>query len=56
VNGSSEGHDADWDNPTFINQRIADGVVSISQYNPNGNWASTIAQIRGQLELPPDCQ
>lgn len=56
VNGSSEGHDANWDNPDYINQRIADGVISISQYNPNQNWASTIAQIRDQLDTPPSCQ
>lgn len=56
VNGSSAGHDTNWDNPTYINQRIADGVISISQYNPNSNWGSTIAQIRSQLDPPPGCE
>ena len=56
VNGSSEGHDSDWDNPTYINQRIADGVISISQYNPSSNWGDTIAQIRSQLDTPPGCR
>jgi len=56
VNGSSAGHDQNWDNPAFINSRIADGVVSISQYNPSSNWGSTIAQIREQLDAPPGCQ
>jgi hypothetical protein len=56
VNGSSAGHDQNWDNPDFINARIADGVVSISQYNPNSNWGNTIAQIRDQLDTPPGCR
>ena len=47
--GSATGHDALWDVVGNINARIADGVVSISQYNPNSNWASTISQIRPQL-------
>ena len=56
VNGSSAGHDSNWDNPDYINARIADGVVSVSQYNPNSNWGSTIAQIRAQLDTPAGCQ
>jgi len=56
VNGSSEGHDSNWDNPSHINQRIADGVISISQYNPNPNWGDTIAQIRDQLDAPAGCR
>jgi hypothetical protein len=56
VNGSSAGHDSNWDNPAYINQRIADGVISISQYNPNSNWGQTIAQIRDQLDPPPGCE
>jgi hypothetical protein len=38
-----------------LNARIADGVVSISQYNPSSSWASTISQIRPQLSAPPFC-
>ena len=55
VAGQSAGHDALWDVPANINARIADGVVSISQYNPNSSWASTIAQIRPQLTIPTSC-
>lgn len=49
VAGQSEGHDPAWDSVTNINARIADGVVSINQYNPNSGWGSTISQIRSQL-------
>jgi hypothetical protein len=55
ANGSSAGHDAAWDVPANINARMADGVVSIAQYNPNSNWGSTIASIRGQLSAPRYC-
>lgn len=55
VNGASAGHDAVWDNPANINARIADGVIGISQYNPNSNWGSTIESIRGQLATPEFC-
>jgi hypothetical protein len=53
--GSSEGHDTVWDVPSNINARIADGVVGISQYNPNSNWGNTISQIRPQLNTPSRC-
>jgi hypothetical protein len=56
ANGMSAGHDAAWDSAANINARIADGVTSIAQYNPSGNWSSTIAAIRGQLAIPPYCQ
>lgn len=49
VAGQSEGHDAAWDSASNINARIADGVVSINQYNPNSGWGSTISQVRSQL-------
>jgi hypothetical protein len=55
ANGSSAGHDAAWDSPSNINARIADGVTSISQYNPMPNWGSTIASIRSQLSKPANC-
>lgn len=51
VAGTSTGHDAQWDSVANINARIADGVVGISQYNPNGSWANTIGQIRPQLSM-----
>jgi hypothetical protein len=47
--GSPTGHDAQWDVVANINARIADGVIGISQYNPNSSWPSTIGQIRPQL-------
>jgi hypothetical protein len=53
--GASAGHDAAWDVVANINARIADGVVSISQYNPNSSWGSTISSIRGQLNTPSVC-
>ena len=55
VNGSSAGHDAAWDNVNNINARIANGVVGITQYNPNGSWASTLTGIRSQLATPALC-
>ena len=55
VNGSSAGHDRAWDDPANINARIADGVVSISQYNPESRWPSTIASLRAQLREPTRC-
>jgi hypothetical protein len=51
VAGTSTGHDAQWDSVANINARIAEGVVGISQYNPNSSWASTIGQIRPQLSM-----
>jgi hypothetical protein len=55
VNGGSAGPDTVWDMPANINARIADGVVSISQYNPASNWGTTIAGIRSQLNAPRAC-
>ncbi|HEY8926908.1 MAG TPA: hypothetical protein VIU64_21140 [Polyangia bacterium] len=52
VNGTSAGPDAAWDTPANINARIADGVISISQYNPSSSWGSTISGIRSQLKMP----
>jgi hypothetical protein len=49
VAGQPAGHDAQWDMASNLNARIADGVISISQYNPNTSWATTIPQIRSQL-------
>jgi uncharacterized protein YcnI len=53
--GVSAGHDANWDAVTDLNARIADGVVSISQYNPKADWATTIKTIRSQLKTPRFC-
>ena len=55
ANGNSAGPDPAWDNPININARIADGVISVSQYNPASNWGSTIAGNRSQLNMPRYC-
>ncbi len=55
ANGISAGPDAAWDVPTNIGARIADGVVSIAQYNPSATWAATLAAIRAQLPAPTSC-
>jgi hypothetical protein len=53
--GASAGHDANWDMVSNINARIADGVISISQYNPKPDWGNTIRSIRSQLTTPRFC-
>jgi hypothetical protein len=53
--GVSAGHDANWDSVDNLNQRIDDGVIGISQYNPKQDWASTIKTIRSQLKQPTFC-
>ena len=53
--GSSAGEDAVWNVAANINARMADGVVSICQYNPTSSWGSTIAGIRAQLNKPRYC-
>jgi hypothetical protein len=55
ANGVSAGHDANWDNPSYINARMKDGVIGISQYNPSSNWGDTIKRIRSQLGTPKFC-
>jgi hypothetical protein len=55
ANGMSAGHDPNWDSAANINARIADGVASIAQYNPNSSWGSTISGIRSQLSTPKFC-
>jgi len=55
VNGSSAGHDPAWDMPVNVNARMMDGVVSISQYNPEARWPQTIASLRAQLGQPKFC-
>jgi hypothetical protein len=55
ANGVSAGHDANWDDVNNLNARLADGVVSISQYNPKSDWANTIKTIRSQLKTPKFC-
>jgi hypothetical protein len=55
ANGMSAGEDPNWNVAENINARIADGVISISQYNPGGNWANTISGLRSQLDMPSYC-
>ena len=55
ANGISAGPDPAWDVAANINARIADGVVSIAQYNPSATWSATISSDRGQLVVPPFC-
>jgi hypothetical protein len=55
ANGVSAGHDPNWDDANNLNARIADGVISISQYNPKADWANTISSIRSQLKTPSFC-
>ena len=55
VNGASAGLDPAWNNPTNINARIDDGVVSISQYNPNDQWGMTVSELRAKLKQPKVC-
>jgi hypothetical protein len=55
ANGASAGHDANWDSVNNLNARVADGVISISQYNPKADWGNTIASIRSQLNKPKFC-
>ena len=48
--GGSAGPDPAWDVPANINARIADGVISITQYNPTAStWGATIAAARPSL-------
>ncbi len=55
ADGVAAGLDPNWDVAANINARIADGVVSISQYNPTSGWGSIISGIRGQLNTPTSC-
>jgi hypothetical protein len=53
--GAPAGEDANWNVAANINARIADGVISISQYSPTTAWGNTIAGIRSQLNTPRYC-
>lgn len=47
--GASTGHNAAWDVVSNLTARIADGVVAITQKNPDALWGNTITTIRTQL-------
>ena len=53
--GASAGEDPNWNVAANINARMADGVISICQYNPTSSWGSTISGIRSQLNKPRYC-
>jgi hypothetical protein len=55
ANGVSAGEDPNWNVAANVNARIADGVISISQYNPGSGWANTISSLRPQLNATPSC-
>jgi hypothetical protein len=64
ANGGGAGMDTAWNVAANINSRIADGVISINQYNPctgqtscsNANtWGPIITGIRSQLNTPRYC-
>jgi hypothetical protein len=55
VNGRSEGEDPVWNDPNNIKARLADGVISLSQYNPEPGWGGKIAAMRDQLGQPKFC-
>ncbi len=50
--GGGTGHDANWDNVTNLNNRIAEGVIAIIQFSPKQDWGNTIKSIGGQLSKP----
>jgi len=50
--GGGTGHDANWDNVSNINSRMAEGVIGIIQFSPKGDWDNTIKSISGQLSKP----
>ncbi|HEX6271385.1 MAG TPA: hypothetical protein VFZ53_00015 [Polyangiaceae bacterium] len=55
ANGVSAGEDPNWNVAANVNARIADGVISISQYNPGSSWANTISSLRPQLNATSSC-
>jgi hypothetical protein len=55
ANGVSAGEDPNWNVAANVNARIADGVISISQYNPGSGWANTISSLRSQLNATSSC-
>jgi hypothetical protein len=52
ANGIPVGEDPGWNVAANVNARMADGVVSISQYNPTSSWGTTVAGVRAQLNTP----
>lgn len=49
VAGTPSGHNSAWDDANNLRARQADGVISVSQANPRGDWANTIRSLKGSL-------
>lgn len=47
--GGSTGHDYSWDDVNNLKNRIADGVVAITQKSPHANWGTTINSLKNSL-------
>jgi hypothetical protein len=55
VGGEATGHNEAWDNVGNLNNRIADGVIAVSQANPKATWGSTLKGVASQLNQPNLC-
>jgi hypothetical protein len=50
VGGVAAGEDPNWDDAANVNARIADGVISVTQYTPTaGTWGATLSALRPSL-------
>lgn len=50
VGGSKDGHHSEWDNLGNLNSRIAEGVISINQFDARSDWASAVLNsLRPQI-------
>lgn len=50
VGGTKDGHHSEWDNATNIKARMANGVISINQFDAKNDWAtSVLSSLRPQL-------
>ena len=55
VAGVSQGLDAAWDDPDNLRNRIADGVVAVTQADPGEAWGAALAPLRRHLPRPRVC-
>ena len=49
VAGASTGHNDAWDSAHNIGGRQSDGVISVTQANPRGDWVNTIRWLKSNL-------
>ncbi len=49
VDGADQGHNYDWDDINNLNARISEGLIGLSQSNPDKNWLETITALKEQL-------